>query len=252
MLFKEIFSKKSNSLEKNFQIKMFNISVYSKSLVRTMEPLNKQTESVVDNNYVLLNLFKSKTNTLKSFKGKNLLEKKFIRLAEGQCTKTTSFLYKNRKNEGFKFNSPILKPSICQNHINMLHQSIGGLINSNTWTKSSMLILMPKRGGFSCYASGFLGFLPKKHGSNLFCKTLLFLLNDKEDSKRLKNVLFITHKQSLSQRSTSFLLRLHCFLGKFRFLFRKKRKKFALSRKKKGKRSSYRRYTMVFLSSFNS
>lgn len=243
MLLKEIFSRKKNSLEENLQSKILNTKSYAKSYIRTRSLLNKTTEVLADNNNLLLNFFKSKLKISKNFKGNtnsyklcSFNEKKnFVKsMEEGQSINTPSFFYKNRKNDCFKFRHPILKSSICKNHIDRLRQSIQGLKHSSTWSRSSLLILAPKKGGFSCYASGILGFLPKRHANSLFCKTLIFLLKDEKTQKRLKNVLFITHKKSSG--NTSFLLRLHCFLGKFRFIFRKKRRKFSLSRKKKVKK----------------
>jgi hypothetical protein len=258
MLLKEIFSKKKNSLEENLQSRILNTKNYAKSYIRTKSLLNKYTEIVVDNNNLLLSLFKNKVKTSKNFRGNinnykiySPSEKKnFVKpMKEGQSINNPSFFYKNRKNDCFKFRYPILRSSICKNHIEKLRQSIEGLKHSSTWSKSSLLILAPKRGGFSCYASGILGFLPKRHGNFLFCKTLLFLLKDEKTQKRLKNVLFITYKEHFG--NASFLLRLYCFLGKFRFIFRKKRKKFSLSRKKRNKKNSYRKYTMLFLSNFD-
>jgi hypothetical protein len=258
MFLKEIFSRKKSSLEENFQSRILNTKIYAKSYIRTRSLLNKYTEIVVDNNNVLLSLFKNKVKTSKKFRGNmnnyklhSPSEKKNSakRIKEGQSINNPSFFYRNRKNDCFKFRYPILRSSICRNHIENLRQSIEGLKHSSTWSKSSLLVLAPKRGGFSCYASGILGFLPKRHGNSLFCKTLLLLLKDERTQKRLKNVLFITYKKRFD--NASFLLRLYCFLGKFRFIFRKKRKKFSLSRKKRSKKNSYRKYTMLFLSNFD-
>jgi hypothetical protein len=261
MLLKEIFSRKKKSLEENLQSKILNTKSHAKSYIRTRSLSNHYNEVVVDNNNVLLSLFKNKVKTSKRIKGNTnnykiyfpSENKNFVKpVKEGQSINTPSFFYKNRKNDCFKFRYPILRSSmilrssICNNHIDKLRQSIEGLKHSSTWSRSSLLILAPKRGGFSCYASGILGFLPKRHGNSLFCKTLLFLLKDEKMQKRLKNVLFITCKKSSG--NASFLLRLHGFLGKFRFVFRKKRRKFSLSRKKKNKKNSYRKYTMIFLS----
>jgi hypothetical protein len=254
MLLKEIFSKKTNLLEENLQNKVLNTILYEKSYIRGSITSDHSTTEVFDNDSLLSNTFKNKVKTLKYLKEKKSNYK--IKVAsivenpdkslEGQSICTQSFLYKNRKSEGFRFSASILKPSLFKNHIDTLYKSVVSLKHSCNQNSSSLLVLTPKRGGFICYASGILGFLPKKHGSSLFRKTLLVLLKDKKIKRRLENVLLLTRKQDNSNRS--FLLRLRCFLGKFRFAFRKRRKKFSLSRKKSGKKSSYRRYTMLFLS----
>jgi hypothetical protein len=262
MFSKQNFSNNINSFEENLQSKLLNISIYTKSYVRTKDLLNQRTELVTDNNYILSSLLKSRVKKSKHFKenrsnykieilsaSKILSKKSPVEFTEGCALATQTFLYKNRKNDGFRFHSSVLRSSSCTKHVDALRQSIEGLRKSNTWNKSSLLVLKPKRGGFLCYASGILGYLPKKHGNNFFCRTLSFLLKQKKPQTRLKNVLFITDKQN--SRNSFFLLRLRCFLGKFRFVFRKKRKNFSLSRKKKGQKSAYRRYTMIFLSGFN-
>jgi hypothetical protein len=262
MFSKQNFSKNLNLLEENLQSKMLNTNVYTKSYVRTKNSLNQRIELITDNHCILSSLLKSKVKRLKYFKESrsnpkakfltpvnNLLKKAFLELTEGHALNTQKFLYRNRKNGNFRFHSSALRSSSCANHIDLLRQSIEGLRKSNKINKSSLLVLTPKRGGFLCYASGILGYLPKKHGNNLFCITLSLLLKNKKFQTRLKNILYITDKQSSC--NNFFLLRLHCFLGKFRFVFRRKRKKFSLSRKKKGKKSAFRRYTMLFLSSFN-
>lgn len=256
MLLKEIFSKKIRSLEENIQNKVLNASNYEKSYLRGDTPFDQNAVQVVDNHSAISNLLKNKIKPLKYFKGKKSSyraektdsNKKTDKNLEGQSINTQNFIYKSRKYEDFKFRVSILKPSLFKNHINELYQSISSLNYSIDKNCTSLLVLTPKRGGFICYASGVLGFLPKKHGNLLFRKTLLILLQDKRVEKHLLNVLFLTCSQKLNKNS--FVMRLRCFLGKFRFSFRKKRKKFSLSRKKRSKKNSYRRYTMLFLSHF--
>jgi hypothetical protein len=256
MFSKQNFSNDINLFEENIQNKILNTCLYTKSFVRTKDSSNKRIESTIDDNFILSSLLKGKIKKFKNLKEnrsdhriKFSSKRNLAVSTEGTASTTQTSLYKNRKNDGFKFHSSVSRSSSCRNQIDLLRQSIEGLKRSNSSNKSSLLILMPKRGGFLCHASGVLGYLPRKHGNNLFCAILSFLLKDKKLQTRLKNVLFITDRQIID--NNLFLLRLRCFLGKFRFIFRKKRKKFSLSRKKKGKKTAYRRYTMIFISNFD-
>lgn len=242
MFLKKIFSKKTNPLKEDFHKKILNISAYEKSYIRRGALLDKDTVKVLDDNSNFSNSYKNKVN---KYKDRNNYLKKQVSEKEDSLLHSQNFLYKNRKNENFRFHSSVLKPLECKNYLDILCKSIRGLKFPDVQDSNSLLILAPRRGGFSCYASGLLGFLPNKHGSNLFCKTLSAIVGSNKSDKRLDNIILVTRLQE--PFSFHFLLRLQIFAGKFCLVFRKRRKKFSLSRKK-SKSSAHRRYTMTFFS----
>jgi hypothetical protein len=247
MFLKEIFSKKTNSLKESFHKKLLNIGVYEKSYIRGGAFFDESTIRVSDDNTGFSNSYKNKVNRYNEKNSYLKTSKKENRsiFAQGHSLHSQNFLYKNRKNENFRFHSSVLKSSQCKNYLDTLCQSIKTLKSTNVHDSNSLLILAPRRGGFSCYASGLLGFLPKKHGSSLFYKTLFSLAGSKKSDKRLDNILLITRPREFL--SYHFLLRLQFFAGKFCLVFRKRRKRFSSSRKK-NKGNTHRRYTMTFLS----
>ena len=254
MLLKEIFSKKKILFKEIFHNKITNTVSYKKSYIRGDTSLGQSTTKVMDDNNILSTSFKNKVKKFKSFKENKKFHKtdavcnvknQSIKSLEGCSSQAQSALYKNKKNDSFRFYASLLKPFECKNHLEALCQSIENLNRGGIQNKSSLLILTPKRGGFTCYASGIIGFLPKRYGIHLFFNMLFILLKGKETEKRLQNVLFLTRQQDI--HATSFLLRLKFFLGRFRFMFLKKKKKFALSRKNILK-ITHRRYTMIFIS----
>lgn len=246
MFLKEIFSKKTNLLKESFHKKVLNTSIYEKSFIRGGALSDKDTVEVSDDNSSFSNSYKNKIYRYKNkndyFKTKVLGEINTSKSLKGYSLHNQNFLYKNRKNESLRFHSSVLKPLQCENFLDILCKSFKSFKRPDTYDNNSLLVLAPRRGGFSCYASGLLGFLPKKHGNSLFCKMLLTSVRSEESVKRLENILFITRTQSFH-----FLLRLQIFASKLSLVFRKRRKKFSSSRKR-GKSSTYRRYTMTFLS----
>jgi hypothetical protein len=83
---------------------------------------------------------------------------------KGSAFYTTTFLYQNRKINLIRFKQPIcnmIRPiNFTDLFLKGLKTLLTGTIKKND---NTLIILEAKRGGFSCYSSGFRGFISKFH-----------------------------------------------------------------------------------------
>lgn len=83
---------------------------------------------------------------------------------KGSSSYTTTFLYRNRKINLIRFKQPICNLIRPTNFINLFLKGLKTLLKGRIKKKDNTLIILEaKRGGFSCYSSGFRGFIPKCH-----------------------------------------------------------------------------------------
>lgn len=83
---------------------------------------------------------------------------------KGSSCYTTTFLYRNRKINLIRFKQPICNLIRPINFINLFLKGLKTLLKGRIKRKDNTLIILEaKRGGFSCYSSGFRGFIPKRH-----------------------------------------------------------------------------------------
>ena len=245
MFVKEIFSLEKKKLTEIIKLKRFNNAVYEKSYVRgTLSNFDRMY--LLDNNSLIFNIKRNKHLKKKhvqqeshgqvAFGVKTYDSKSNRKIGfkhKGSSIYTTTFLYKNRKNNFLRFNLPSCTLSINK-HVNIIDSYIEGIekiIETKKVEETTLIFLFASKGGFVCLSSGFLGFMPKSE----------FRIVVLEWAKNFVNFL---HRSNVSDL-TNFLKLQKCQLSispppRFRFLLERmsttivlKRNRFLLSRKKR-------------------
>lgn len=202
MIYKEIFSKNQKSFNDIINKKLLNKSVYEKFYIRG-SLLGLKSIQIVDNNSALYNF---PTQSFFRFYGIT-----FIQNLEGLSLTASSFFYRNKLNNTLKFRSFILNLVKYKSLINSFYNSLE-ILNIRDSSFNSLLVLKPVKGGFSCYSSGFFGFLPRSHGLSLISKTLVPIFNNRKIYIRIQNLASLIFG-TINKKAT-FLLRLQFLLGK--------------------------------------
>jgi hypothetical protein len=175
MFVKEIFSLEKKKLTEIIKLKRFNNAVYEKSYVRgTLSNFDRMY--LLDNNSLILNIKKNRYLKKKHVKQKvhkqvafevktydSKLNKKIGSKDKGSSVYTTTFLYKNRKNNFLRFNLPSCTLSISK-HVNIISSYIEGIekiFETKKVEETTLIFLFASKGGFMCLSSSFLGFMPK-------------------------------------------------------------------------------------------
>lgn len=152
---------------------------------------------------------------------------------KGSSSYTTTFLYRNRKINLIRFKQPICSIVRSMNFIDLFLKGLKTLITGKIKKNDSTLIILEaKRGGFSCYSSGFRGFLPRNEFRRIvkvWAKGIAILTKKSGDFAVLKQFI----KSQRFQWSISPPPRFKFFIRTLVQNFRFRRNKFILSRKKK-------------------
>jgi hypothetical protein len=202
MIYKEIFSKNQNFLNDIINKKFLNKNIYEKFYIRG-SLLGLKNIQILDNNSAFYNF--PVQNMPKIYSTKT------TKCFEGFSLNANSFFYRNKLNNTLKFRSFILNSLKYKNLIDSFYNSLEVL---NIWGSpfNSLMVLKPVKGGFSCYSSGFFGFLPRSHGLLLISKTLIPIFNNHEIKSRIQNLSSLIF-DNVNKKSV-FLLRLQFSLGK--------------------------------------
>jgi hypothetical protein len=245
MITKQIFSKKRNPLCEVVFDKAFNKNVCEKSFIRGSSSV-LDTTLILDNNSNLSNL--------------NLLKKKVTKKVSGEFSPgkslcTSTFFYKNKKNNGLRFKSHILNFGHCENLLDSSYNLFKSSKFPDKTKDSTLLILKAVKGGFKCYSSGRIGFLPRFHGF-FFSIASSKLLNKLTPLKNLYlsyNFYQFYRQNLLYHKNTGYffgLIKLRFISGRIRHKFQLKGKGFSLTRRKKllrKQRKLFQQYNFVFL-----
>lgn len=204
MIYKEIFSKNKNQNFFNDIInkKLLNKSVYEKFYVRG-SLLGLKNIQILDNNCALYN-FPVQIQP-KSYGAKS------VKYVEGLSLNASSFFYRNKLNNALKFRLFILNSLKYKGLIDSFYHSLE-VLNIFGSSFNSLMVLKPIKGGFSCYSSGFFGFLPRSHGLFLISKTLVPIFNNNHVNSRIQNLASLIFDEV--NKKSVFLLRLQFALGK--------------------------------------
>jgi len=185
MILKKIYSiNKNDSLEKLNEKKVLSKHLYNKFVARSYL-LGNSNFSVLDNNSNFYNISTTDLEKLNFY---------FKDKPTGSSLNLNLFSYKNKFNssiqfKSFNFNNKIDSFSSTKAFNNLLE------VVSNE-SSNSLLFLNPVKGGFNCYSSGVVGFLPRKQGDHLISLALTSL---KKNNK--KNVVFSNLNYLLSKNS---------------------------------------------------
>lgn len=154
-------------------------------------------------------------------------------LMEGSSKLLKPFFFKQKKQDYFKFN--LFLSRFNESKIDSIKTLLFNLTNLTLDNSNkSLLLLRSIKGGFRCYSTGTIGFLPRRQGLGLLYKTFLSLVKENNTKILLGNFYLLFSKNHLFR--LYFLLRLP-----FKFISavispRRSRKRFAISSKRRQKR----------------
>lgn len=192
--------------------KEINCALFSKSYTRNLFDLETSLSLIID--------------TYSTFEFCN---KKFSRYFLGKAFSQNNYLFNNSHNYEFRLSTPI------NNNLNVVDSFYKALLNLflSKLKFAAFLLLNPKKGGFKCYFSGLLGFLPKSQ-AQLYFKILIIKLQ-----KVWNNISSVELLQFFTQSNSLFIFRLNFFCDSVKILPCYKTKKFHFS--------SYGRINFVFI-----
>lgn len=246
MFVKEIFSLEKKKLTEIIKLKRFNNAMYEKSYVRgTLS--NSARTYLLDNNSLMFNIKRNKHlkkkhvhqashgqvsfQEVKAYNSKS--NREIVSKNKGFSIYTTTFLYKNRKNNFLRFNLASCTLNISK-HANIVHFFIEGIeriFETKKMEETTLIFLFASKGGFICLSSGFLGFMPKSQFRMIVLEWAKNFVNflHRSNVSDLKNFL----KLQKCQMSVSPPPRFCFLLEKMSTTIVLKRNRFLLSRKKR-------------------
>jgi hypothetical protein len=177
---------------------------------------------------------------------KNKLEENTEKLIlVGNALIAKEFEYKNKLNRSINIktflinNKPIKSNYTLKSFYNLLN------ITSKDSYQSSLFLLNPKKGGFDCYSTGVLGFMPRRHALFAFLKTFSQLNSVKKKNSAISNFNFLLKKDNFIKNK--FLIRLSNWWGKITLSPKFKKSKFSIFSKRRKKRIFLNKTNFVFL-----
>ena len=227
----------NNSLT-NFTLKKtLNQALYNKFLLRNTL-VNEKLVHVLDNESSFSNISQKVLDS-------NLLKK--IPLKSGSALNFKHYVYKNTNNNALIFKSVLPSYSkTTSSAADSFSKILTSLkLNNEMNITPGLLVLKPVKGGFNCYSSGIIGFLPRSHGIFFLVVSLLSIVADANNERKFENLKYLSTKTSFSRKM--FSLRLKAGAGKVTVYSESKLKTFSLSTKRK-KRHFLRDCNFVFLS----
>lgn len=257
MFIKEVFSKEKKNLIETLQKKTFVGVKYEKSYIRGVTS-NLTQIRILDNNSLLFHKRKkkisSKTKPARKsrkpvYSTRIAVLKKINRKKEfkGNFLYTTAFLYQNRKNHFLRFQLPLYTITKSKKFLDTFVQGVERLSRTTTIKGGcSLIFLSISKGGYTCYSSGFRGFLPRKHSKSIFKDWKTHLRNTDTTSSFV--VLRYFMKSQKSNFFTSPPLRYPFVLKSLIDVVTLKKKRFLLSRKKRLRLPTKVKLKMVFYS----
>ena len=185
MILKKIYASNNNSKLGNINDKKaLSKNVYNKFITRS-HLLGNSNFSVLDNNNNFYNISTEDLDKLNFY-----LKKKSI----GSSVNLNLAVYKNKFNnslqfKSFSFNNKLKTFSIVKSFYNLLE------VVTNE-SSNSLIFLNPVKGGFNCYSSGVVGFLPRKQGDYLISLTLNSLKDEENKISVFSNLNYFLSKNS--------------------------------------------------------
>lgn len=223
MTLKNLYSDKSLLNSISFvEKKILSQNIYGKLLIRS-SLLNNENLMVLDNHTRFLNLSISEIQRLIGSVNVG---------ASGFSCALVPFIFKTKLNSSLRFKSFMVYSNVVSlGLVNTVYNSLVSLSCEDTFNLKSLLILNPVKGGFVCYSSGVVGFLPRSHGMLLLAQTLFACLKDTTISNIIPNLNFIIKTSHYVKQY--FVLRLLFKFGKIVVYPQFKRNNFSSSSKLK-------------------
>jgi ribosomal protein S1 len=220
MILKSFFNRNIDFFTKIQEKKILNYNVYGKSFLRS----SLDTINTIDSHFSFTTISKIQLKKINS-------NNHYI----GSSINSEYCEYKNKLNHLLKFKS--LSLNLIETNYSLIssfYNSLEFLNQNNIKSNCSLLVLKPKKGGYHCYSSGVIGFLPRSHGVFLFIETFLSLYQDTFKEKKTLDFNFLFNKNSFNNKF--FSLRLLFHLGKVSFYPGQKKKNFSSALKYKKKK----------------
>jgi len=185
MILKKIYSenkKKVNNL--SHEKKVLSKHVYNKFIARS-HLLGSSSFNILDNNSTFYNISSEDLDKLNSYLKKDSI---------GNYLNINVSSYKNKFNgsiqfKSFTMNNEATSFSSARSFYNLLE------IVTNE-SSNSLIFLNPVKGGFNCYSSGVIGFLPRKQGDFLVSLSLLSLKSGSDKKEIFSNLNYVLSKKS--------------------------------------------------------
>ena len=265
MFIKEIFSKKKNVTIEMLHKKAFVEKMYEKSYIRGLLA-NSDRVHILDNNSLFSNTKKKtqfkpnlKINGSRSY---SYSHKKKIKIYhyrkkpkvrreyKGCSSYSTTFLYKNRKNNFLRFQLPLCTVSKSKNFLDLFLKGFTKISKTKTVKgESSLILLASNKGGFICYSSGFRGFLPRRQFKLILAEWIkqFTCVRENVELQFLRNFIKLQKLQFTISSPSRFSFVLKSVINTMKL----RRKRFLLSRKKRSYRCTTIAMNIVFYSTKN-
>ena len=172
MLLKKIYATKEKNWDTFQDKKLLSKNLYNKFLVRSSLLENKNF-NIVDGDSSFFNFPSSKLKKSLFFNNNKL---------EGSSFVGENIIYTNKLNNSLKFKS--FSGNIKTKNFSYINSFRNLIKSKKTKTENSLLILKPVKGGFICYSSGVVGFLPRSHAITSFL-TIFFSLSGINEKRKL-------------------------------------------------------------------
>jgi hypothetical protein len=223
MTLKDLYSDKAflNSIS-SIEKKILSQNIYGKLLIRS-SLLDNENLVVLDNHSRFLNLSLSEIQRLIGPTNTNV---------SGFSCALAPFIFKTKLNSSLRFKSFMVYSNVISlGLVDTAYKSLFSLSCEDTSNLKSLLVLNPVKGGFVCYSSGVVGFLPRSHGMRLLAQTLFARLKDTTTSNIIPNLNFIIKTSHYTKHY--FVLRLLFAFGKIVVYPQFKRNNFSASSRRK-------------------
>ena len=220
-----------------FDNKVLSKNLYGKFFVRSTLLDNKKVY-VIDNNF---NQFNIQTLECEKF---FFHKKKLL----GHSFYAKNFTYIHKLNNFLLFKSFLMNYSISQK--SLLSSFTNALKFISKKQQSSFFLLNPVKGGFNCYSSGFLAFMPRKHCRFIWNYFLQYIAKKTNQFTQRKTIIpllkVLIYKNTNNKKCLAF--RLPYFLGKLNLYSSFKLNNFSNVKKKKKRKKVLAGLNFVFLS----
>ncbi len=200
MLLKKIYATGKSNVKLSAEKKVLSKYVYNKFITRS-DLLGNSSFNILDNNSNFYNISSEDLQKLNSHTKKD---------NAGNSLNLDVSSYKNKFNssiqfKSFNFNNKVKSFSSINSFQNLLE------IVTNE-SSNSLIFLNPVKGGFNCYSSGVIGFLPRKQGDYLISLALTSLKSSHKKDTVFSNLNFLLSKKSFIK--TFFVIKLPHWWGR--------------------------------------
>jgi hypothetical protein len=223
MLLKKFFYHRKSLFGKINRKKFLLKNFYEKFLIRS-NLMDSNTIKVLDTDTQIYNVQTANLARLVFNKTSNL---------EGFSFNARKILYANKRNNLLRFESFLCNFSSQHNVLENTYRSLKCFKKKNKSLLNPVIVLKPIKGGFRCYCSGAVGFLPGSQARKAKEKHFFFSIKKQVDDSNEKHnyINYILTEGKFTDKY--FIPRILLKLSKAEISSRYKRKNFSASSRKK-------------------